>query len=111
MATAATTDTPTIGREQLARYTRLADSAPRRIRDAMRVLLRMVKTLQRDSERSRLELLHSVPWEHELREMQGLFESIDRRNQRELRAACFHLLFYGWEMHDARPQGHAEEAR
>lgn len=39
-----------------------------------------------------------VPWDHEIRALEPLFEAIDPRSQKELRDAAFHLKWYATEL-------------
>jgi hypothetical protein len=115
---------PPLTDESLARYEVLAESAPQSIKDAMLALLKPIKIWWELPESSKEGTKHAtgrgvmipleddhiaaidteMPWRDELNAFGQRFDAIHPVEQKELRDAAFHLLWYANELyHDPNP--------
>lgn len=109
---------PPMDDAKLASYYELAEKAPPAVRDEMQKLCRMMEVFG-ETPRSRqrgtphpsgmgaivpLEpaeihrIDQHVPYEHECKMLTELFETLDPEEQRDLRNAAFHLLWFAVEL-------------
>lgn len=109
---------PPLAADTLAAYRALAASAPPQVRDAMNVLLVLAEEHRKHPESTAAGAPHPsgrgrivplavavadaldplVPWDEELEMFAAVFGRIDGAEDKSLRDAAFHLLWYAKEL-------------